>query len=71
MTLHGTKPIKSDKHRISLRYTIRKNKKSTKKVLIDSILNNLDNIKGLDIMRDDINVFSKNHTQLKFNKVLK
>jgi len=71
ITLHGTKPTKSDKHRISLRYTIKKNKNYKNKVLIDNILNNMNKVKGLDIMRDDIDLNSKNLTQLKFNKILK
>ena len=71
VTLHGTKPTKNDKHRISLRYSIKKNKKNKNKVLIDNILDNMYKVKKLDIMRDDIDLNSKKFTQLKFNRILK
>jgi hypothetical protein len=72
MTLHGTKPTEGDKQRISLRYTIKKNKENyNNNTLIDNILHNVAHKKRLNVMRDDIDLKSKNHNQVKFDKVLK
>jgi len=71
MTLHGTKPTKSDEFRISLRYTIKKNKNNKKVTIMDKILSKVDSKKGLNIMRDDIDWESKDYKQVKFDKVLK
>ena len=71
MTLHGTKPTNGDEFRISLRYTIKKNKNNKKVTIMDEILSKVDSNKGLNIMRDDIDWKSKNYEQVKFDKVLK
>ena len=71
MTLHGAKALDKDMPRISLRYTIKKNKNNKNKVLIDKLIDSAKNKKALEIMRDDFDWNSKNYTQTKFNKILK
>ena len=70
MTLHGTKPHEADQPRISLRYTIQKDRYQ-RNTLIDQLIESVANRKASSIMRDDIDLNSKNHQQLKFNKTLK
>ena len=70
MTLHGTKPHGSDLPRISLRYTIQKDH-SQSDTIIDKLIDSVKNRKASSSMRDDIDLNSKNHQQLKFNKTLK
>ncbi len=67
LTLHGTQPQKNkDDFRISLRYIIRKSKKTSETTEINNLLKNISPIKT---MRDDIDL--KNFKQLKFSKILK
>ena len=70
MTLHGTKPHESNLPRISLRYTIQKDPHQAN-TLVDQLIDPVRNRKAPSLMRDDIDLNSKNHQQLKFNKTLK
>jgi hypothetical protein len=69
ITLHGTKPQKSDKSRISLRYTIKKNSKNNGNELIDDLLNSSKGQLTMKKTRNDIDL--KTFEQVKFNKFLK
>lgn len=69
LTLHGTKPTKSDTSRISLRYTIKKNPDNTGTELIDDLLNSSEGHLTMEKTRDDIDL--ETFEQVKFNKILK
>ena len=68
--LHGTQPQRCDNPRISLRYDIKPNK-SNSLSLIDKFLKNIKGNLSMPIVRDDIDLSSPDHKQLKFQKILK
>ena len=68
--LHGTQPQKCDTPRISLRYDIKPNKKN-KNTLIAKFLNEIQGDLSMPIVRDDIDLNSTDHKQIKFQKILK
>ena len=70
--LHGTQPQKCDTPRISLRYDIKPNSEiKDKNILIKKFLANIKGNLSMPVVRDDIDFNSKNHKQVKFNKILK
>ena len=70
--LHGTQPQKCDIPRISLRYDIKPNSKiKEKNILIKKFLDNIKGNLSMPVVRDDIELNSKNYRQVKFNKILK
>lgn len=70
--LHGTQPQKCDIPRISLRYDIKPNSKiKEKNILIKKFLDNIKGNLSMPVVRDDIELNSKNYRQIKFNKILK
>lgn len=68
--LHGTQPQQCDVPRISLRYDIKPNKKN-KNTLIKKFLESIQGDLSMNVVRDDIDLNSKDHKQLKFQKILK
>ena len=69
ITLHGTRPQTSDKARISLRYTFKKNDNNKKNELINDLLNSSEGPLTTEKGRDDINL--ETFEQVKFDKVLR
>jgi hypothetical protein len=67
--LHGTRPQTSDKARISLRYTFKKNDNNKKNELINDLLNSSEGPLTTEKGRDDINL--ETFEQVKFDKVLR
>lgn len=68
--LHGTQPQQCDTPRISLRYDIKPNKKN-KNILINKFLKSIKGKLSMPVVRDDIDLNSPDHKQLKFQKILK
>jgi len=70
--LHGTRPQSSETARISLRYDIKKNSKNNNaNLLINEFLKRIDGNLSLTSVRDDIDLNSSDHKQVKFKKILK
>ncbi len=68
--LHGTQPQQCDTPRISLRYDIKPNKKN-KNSLINKFLKGIKGKLSMPVVRDDIDLNSPDHKQVKFQKILK
>ena len=68
--LHGTQPQQCDVPRISLRYDIKPRNKNNNN-LMNEFLKNIQGKLSMSVVRDDIDLNSRDHKQVKFQKILK
>ena len=69
LTLHGTQPQRCDTPRISIKYDIKPNK-NNKNTIVHQFLKSVNGKLSMSVVRDDIDLDSPDHKQLKFQKVL-
>ena len=70
--LHGTRPQKSGKSRISLRYDIKPNEKNSNAgILINKFLKSINGSTFLSEVRNDIDFSTYEQKKVKFQKILK
>ena len=68
--LHGTQPQQCDVPRISLISDIKTRKKNNNN-LMNELLKNIQGKLSMSVVRDDIDLNSRDHKQVKFQKILK